>query len=289
MPPAPASQGSSGAAAPKPACTPQSAPAPINPSSAGRPSRKKAENETITITSISARVATSPASAAAATVIPLADEAPAWAGTAAAGAGSAGDDPVTAAWTSCHECQCAPAVIAPATPADAAAMTTPAARAAALRRSTGTGIQTRRRRTRPRPDSMSRSRSQVVPHRIVNAKQAVIGSSSDARASGERKTKRASGRSATAADTGESRNDHAPPAAPSRGNSMKPSILPIAAQYAVTAATNANTGSRSHGAVSPNRLRNAMPAAIHSVTQTVLAAAPGRTSRQFSVGSLTGV
>ena len=69
---------------------------------------------------------------------------------------------------------------------------------------------------------------------------------------------------------------------------MKPSIRPIAAQYDVTTATNANTGSRSHGAVCPNRLSSAMPAAIHSVTHTVLTTAPGRTSSQMSDGSSSG-
>src|SRR5258708_2970844 len=185
MPPAPASHGSSGAAPPKPACTPQSAPAPINPSRAGRPSRKNAEKDTITIRSIRASVATSPASAAAATVIPLAVEGPAGAGAFAAGAGPMGGGP--------------------------------------------------------------------------------------------------------AGETGERRNERAPPAAPSGGNNMKPSIPPIAAQYAVTAATKANTGSRSQGAGCPNRLRKAMPAAIQNVTQTVLTTAPGKTSSQMSEGSSTGV
>ncbi len=230
MPPAPASHGCSGAAPPKPACIPHNAPAPIKPSRAGKPSRKKAEKDTITIASINARVATMPAKAAAATVIPFADEAPACMGAFATGAGSVVDDPVTAACTSCHECQCALAVTAPAAPAEAAAISTPAAMAAALRRSTAIGIHTRRGRTRPRPVSINRSRSKVVPHRMVSAKHAVMGSSRDAIASGERKTKRASGRSATAADTGDSKNDHAPPAAPSRGKSMNPSIRPIAAQ-----------------------------------------------------------
>ena len=151
-PPAPASHGSSGAVPPKPACTPQSAPAPINPSSAGRPRRKKAEKETITIRSIRARVATSPARAAAATVMPLAEDATTCAAPPdAGGAGSKDGVPVTAACTSCHECQCAPAVTVPATPADAAAMSTPVAIAAALRRITATGIHMRRGRTPPEP------------------------------------------------------------------------------------------------------------------------------------------
>src|SRR5205814_5628043 len=60
-------------------------------------------------------------------------------------------------------------------------------------------------------------------------------------------------------------------------------------QYAVTAATNANTGSRSHGALSPKKVSIAIPAAIHSVTQTVLTTAPGSTSSQMSDGSSTGV
>jgi len=70
---------------------------------------------------------------------------------------------------------------------------------------------------------------------------------------------------------------------------MKPSIRPIAAQYAVAAATNAKTGSRSHGAASPNRVRSASPAAAHTVTQTALTTAPGSTSSQISEGSSTGV
>src|SRR5207245_6043963 len=64
---------------------------------------------------------------------------------------------------------------------------------------------------------------------------------------------------------------------------------PMAAQYEVTTATKANTGRRSQGAVCPNRLSSAMPAAIHSVTQTVLTTAPGSTSSQMSDGSSTGV
>ncbi len=63
----------------------------------------------------------------------------------------------------------------------------------------------------------------------------------------------------------------------------------MAAQYAVTAATKAKTGSRSHGALWPNRDSNAMPAAIHPVTHTVLTTAPGRTSSQMSDGSSIGV
>src|SRR5207244_6742942 len=105
--------------------------------------------------------------------------------------------------------------------------------------------------------------------------------SSDTGANGDLNTNSASGRSATAAETGDRRNDHAPPAAPSRGKSMKPSIRPIAAQYEVTAATNANTGSRSHGALWPNSDSRPMPAAIHNVTHTVLTTAPGRTSSQM--------
>ena len=69
---------------------------------------------------------------------------------------------------------------------------------------------------------------------------------------------------------------------------MNPSIRPIAAQYAVTAATNANAGSRSQGAGWPKKLSSAMPAAIQPVTQTTLTAAPGRTSSQMSAGSFSG-
>ena len=70
---------------------------------------------------------------------------------------------------------------------------------------------------------------------------------------------------------------------------MNPSILPMAAQYAVTAATNANTGSRPHGAGWPKRASSVMPAAIQNVTHTVLTTAPGRTSSQMSEGSSIGV
>ena len=70
---------------------------------------------------------------------------------------------------------------------------------------------------------------------------------------------------------------------------MKPSILPIAAQYEVAAATKAKTGSRSQGAASPNRLRSAKPAAVQTVTHAVLTIAPGSTSSQMSDGSSTGV
>ena len=70
---------------------------------------------------------------------------------------------------------------------------------------------------------------------------------------------------------------------------MKPSIRPIAAQYEVTAATKAKTGSRSQGAASPNRLRRANPAAVQTVTQTVLTIAPGSTSSQMRDGSSIGV
>ncbi len=70
---------------------------------------------------------------------------------------------------------------------------------------------------------------------------------------------------------------------------MKPSILPIAAQYAVTHATKAKTGMRSHGAGWPNSASSIMPAAIHSVTQTTLTIAPGSTSSQISDGSSIGV
>src|SRR4029077_5937947 len=89
--------------------------------------------------------------------------------------------------------------------------------------------------------------------------------------------------------TGDSKKDHAPPDAPSRGNSMKPSIRPIAAQYEVTIATNAKIGSRSHGALSPKKLSSVMPAPIQNVTHTVLTTAPGTTSSQISDGSSTGV
>src|ERR1700674_3651362 len=142
MPPAPASHGCSGAVSPNPACIPHREPA-------------------TTRASINARVATMPASAAAAMVMPFADGAPRLTGADAAATGSAGE-PVTDARTSCHECQCAPAVIVPATPAarppanerqcapavivpapppEAAAMSTPAATAAALRRRVATGNQ----------------------------------------------------------------------------------------------------------------------------------------------------
>src|SRR2546429_5088736 len=90
---------------------------------------------------------------------------------------------------------------------------TPATTAAAFRRSTPTGSQVRLRRVRVRPVSISLSRSKLTPQRMVRAMHAVIGSSSEAGARGERKTKRASGKSATAAETGDSRNDQAPPAA----------------------------------------------------------------------------
>src|SRR5437879_7659829 len=176
-----------------------------------------------------------------------------------------------------------------ATPAGTAASNTPAAIAAALRRTTPRAIHTRRRRVRVRPVSINLSRSNVTPHRTVSAKHAVSGSSSDAGANGDLNTNSASGRSATAAETGERRNDHAPPAAPSRGKSMKPSIRPIAAQYEATAATKAKTGSRSQGAASPNRLRRANPAAVQTVTQTVLTIAPGSTSSQMRDGSSIGV
>src|SRR5207302_1987935 len=151
------------------------------------------------------------------------------------------------------------------------------------------GSQRRRGRSRPAPLSRSRSRSKVAPVMTVRTRQAAKGSASEAGASGERKTKRASGISATAAEMGESKKDQAPPAAPSRGKSMKPSIRPIAAQYEVTAATKAKTGSRSQGAASPNRLRRANPAAVQTVTQTVLTIAPGSTSSQMRDGSSIGV
>src|SRR5438874_1289061 len=163
-----------------------------------------------------------------------------------------------------------------ATPAGTAASNTPAAIAAALRRTTPRAIHTRRRRVRVRPVSINLSRSNVTPHRTVSAKHAVSGSSSDTGANGDLNTNSASGRSATAAETGERRNDHAPPAAPSRGKSMKPSIRPIAAQYEVTAATKAKTGKRSHGAGWPKTVSSAMPAPIQNVTHTVLTTAPGR-------------
>jgi len=85
-------------------------------------------------------------------------------------------------------------------------------------------------RSRLTPVSIKRSRSKVAPVTIVSARQAPRGRASDATASGERKTKSASGRSATAAEIGERRKDQAPPAAPSRGKSMKPRRRPIAAQ-----------------------------------------------------------
>ena len=69
---------------------------------------------------------------------------------------------------------------------------------------------------------------------------------------------------------------------------MKPSIRPIAAQYAVTPATNAKTGSRSQGAGCPKKVSRAIPAVIHAVTHTMLTAAPGRTSSQTSAGSSRG-
>src|SRR4029077_15728972 len=191
--------------------------------------------------------------------------------------------------TSLHECHPACAVTAAATPAGAAASNKPAPSAAAFRRTTATGSHTRRRRLVPMPVSIKRSRSKVVPHRNVSAKHGVSGSRSDPTASGERNTNSARGRSATAAETGDSRNDQAPPAAPSRGKSMKPSIRPITAQYEVTAATNAKTGSRSHGALTPNKESSAIPALIQSVTHTVLTTAPGSTSSQMSEGSSIGV
>src|SRR6266566_6373171 len=190
--------------------------------------------------------------------------------------------------TSDHEWRLAFEVNAAATPAGTIARSKPATSAAALRLITAVANHTRFLR-RPTPVSINRSRSNVTPQSTVRATQATIGSRSDAVANGDLKTNSASGRSATAADTGDRRNDHAPPDAPSRGNSMKPSMRPIAAQYEVTAATNANTGSRSHGAFSPKKVSIAMPAAIHSVTQTVLTTAPGSTSSQMSDGSSTGV
>src|SRR5438552_5913771 len=286
--PATANHAWSGADGPKPSCSPHSPPTPARTTRAGIPNRKKAAKLKTTSPSISASVATMPASPAAATVVLVGWTLVVCAVIDATGVGSIGD-PVAAARTSDHECQWAPALTVPARPADAPAISTPAATATALRRITAKGSQLRRRRVRPRPVSINRSRSNAEPHRTVSAKQAVSGSSSDAGASGERKTNSASGRSATAADTGDSKNDQAPPAAPSRGKSMKPSIRPIAAQYEVTAATKANTGKRSHGAVCPNRLSKAMPDAIHSVTQTVLTTAPGSTSSQISEGSSTGV
>src|SRR6266571_8165665 len=289
-PPAPTSQTCSGSVAPKPRCVPQPNAAAINRSSAGAPSRKKAAKLTTTSASIKARVATSPASAAAATVTPFTDDGPEGA--------SPSSEPDEAGWaagaavaalTSDHECQPALDVITAATPAGATASSRPATMAAALRRNVLSCSHTRRRRTRPTPVSINRSRSKVAPQRIVSAKHATSGNNSEADASGERNTKSASGRSATAAETGDSRNDHAPPAAPSRGNSMKPSIRPIAAQYDVTAATNANAGRRSHGAGWPKKLSSAIPAAIHSVTHTVLTTAPGSTSSQIRDGSSSGV
>src|SRR5438477_436421 len=177
----------------------------------------------------------------------------------ATGVGSVGP-PLAAACTSDQECQWPFALMVAAIPAGAAASTSPAATAAMFRRSNPTGSHARLRRIRVRPVSINLSRSKVPPQRMVSAMHAVMGSSSEAGANGERKTNRASGKSATAAETGESKNDQAPPGAPSRGNSMKPSILPIAAQYEVAAATKAKTGSRSQGAVSPNRLRSAQRA-----------------------------
>ena len=70
---------------------------------------------------------------------------------------------------------------------------------------------------------------------------------------------------------------------------MKPSMRPIAAQYAVTTATKAKIGSRSQGALCPKRVSKVMPAAIQNVTHTVLTTAPGRTSNQMSEGSSIGV
>src|SRR3989475_9794258 len=179
--------------------------------------------------------------------------------------------------------------MAAAKPAGAAARSRPAAIAGGLRRSTPTCSQDRLRRIRLRPVSISLSRSNVPPQRMVSATQAVIGSRSEAGASGERKTKRARGRSGNAAGTGERKNDQAPPAAASPGESMKPSIRPIDAQYEVTAATKAKTGSSAPGAASPNRLRRANPAAVQTVTQTVLTIAPGSTSSQMRDGSSIGV
>jgi len=67
---------------------------------------------------------------------------------------------------------------------------------------------------------------------------------------------------------------------------MRPSIRPIAAQYAVTAATKAKTAAKTTGRVLEQASR-AIPAAIHRVTQTVLTTAPGNTSSQMSEGSST--
>ena len=69
---------------------------------------------------------------------------------------------------------------------------------------------------------------------------------------------------------------------------MKPSIRPIAAQYAVSAATTVNTGSSSQGAGRPNSESRPKPAAIQSVTQTALTTLPGRTSIQISEASSRG-
>ena len=183
----------------------------------------------MTMTSIRASVATIPARPAAAMVTPFAGDEGWPPGAEATSCGSA-CPPATAARTCGHELQCALPLTEAATPAGAAAISTPATMAAPFRRSTPSWSHTRLRRTRPRPVSIKRSRSNVVPQSTVSARQAVIGSSSEGSAKGDLNTKRASGRSATAAETGDSRKDHAPPAAPSRGNSMKPSILPIAAQ-----------------------------------------------------------
>src|SRR5216684_474200 len=211
MPPAPASQGCSGAEEPKPNCVPHTAPAATSPSMAGTPRRKKAEKLTTTSTSIRARVATIPASPAAAIVVPL---------VAAGVAEPVGAYPVYptrtgSPWvipadpvTSLHECNPAFEVTAAATPAGTIASSRPATIATALRRRTATGSQTRLT-LRPMPVSIKRSRSKVVPQRTVRAKQAVRGSSNDPIASGERKTNRARGRSATAAETGERKKRHA--------------------------------------------------------------------------------
>src|SRR2546423_3617174 len=288
-PVAPTSHPSSGALPPKPSWIPHSTDAVITPSTAGRPSRKKAAKLTTISRSINASVRPTPARPAAATVTPLVE------GLVVFAIGSYAM-PDELCWampadpaTSDHECRLAFEVSAAATPAGTIASSAPAASAATLRLITPPANHRRFLRVRPTPVSINRSRSNVTPHSTVRATQATIGSSSDAVANGDLNTNNASGRSATAADTGDRRNDHAPPDAPSRGNSMKPSMRPIAAQYAVTAATNANTGSRSHGAVSPKNVSIAMPAAIHSVTQTVLTTAPGSTSSQMSDGSSTGV